>query len=332
VPDRPKDILIVVETHDGMARAASRELFSIGRHLAGVTGGRLVAAVIGSGTHEAVSNVAGLGADRVLVADHPELVRVTVDGYAKAIAAAVDVAEPATVLLAGTTAGRDIAAFLSARYRAGCLVDCLRLVCSSDEIVGTRAVSGGRFLVEVRASRDRLTFATVQAGAYPVPEPEPGRTVRAESLDIIFDADEIRTVILDLSPPTVGSTGLDAAENVVVGGRGVGDAASFRLVEDLAAVVDAAVGATGAVTDLGWRPRADQVGQTGRRIAPRLYIGLGVSGAVQHLAGMRESETIVAINLDPAAPIFKIAHFGIVGDLFEVVPALIERLRQEKGR
>lgn len=324
----PSGVLIAVETIDGEIRPASRELFAIGRNLTGTGGGPLAAVIIGSDTGELVSDVASLGADHVLTIAAPELARFTVDGYARAIEAAIEVVTPEIVLLSGTTTGRDIAAFLAGRHRAAHLTDCLRIECTDTGIVGTRAVHRGKFLTRVRAPRGRLTFATVRPTAYPLPEPSARKAVPVASLDPWFEAGAIRITITGQHPAGGGPSGLDTAEVVVVGGRGLGEAGHFHLIEELATLLGGAVGVTGPVTDLGWRPGHERVGQTGRSIAPRLYIGVGVSGAIQHLAGMRGSGTIIAINQDPEAPIFKVADFGIVGDLFEIVPRLIERLQQ----
>lgn len=327
--NEPKGILIAVETHDGAIRPASRELFAIGRSLADA-GGPLEAIIIGSDTGKAVDEVASLGASRVLVVDAPELARFTVDGYARAIEAAIAAARPELVLLAGTTAGRDITAYLAGRHHAACLADCLQIAYSDSEIVGTRAIHRGKFLTRVRAPRGQLTFATVRPTAHPSPEPVAGEPAPVEPIDARFRSDEIRVIITGEDTAVAGPSRLDTAEVVVVGGRGLGEAGNFHTIEELAALLGGAIGATGPVTELGWRPDHERIGQTGRSIAPRLYIGIGVSGAVQHLTGIRGSGTVIAINQDPEAPIFKAADFGIVGDLFEILPRLIDRLRQER--
>ena len=326
--NEPKGVLIAVETHDGEIRPASRELFAVGHSLAGALEGPLAAVIIGRETAEAVRDAAALGADRLLAADAPELARFTVDGYARVIGSAIGIMQPELALLAGTTAGRDIAAFLAGRHRTAHLADCLHIECSETEIIATRAVHRGKFLTRVRAPRGRLIFATVRPTGYPALEPVAGTLTAVEPLDARFAPEEIRTIITGQEAGTGGPSGLDTAEVVIVGGRGLGEAGNFSLIEELAALLDGAIGATGPVTELGWRPDHERVGQTGRSIAPRLYIGIGVSGAIQHLAGMRGSGTVIAINQDLEAPIFKVADFGIVGDLFEVVPRLIERLRQ----
>ncbi len=327
--NQPNGVLIAVETIDGEIRPASRELFTLGHGLTGAVGGPVAAVIIGGDTVEAERDAAALGVDRILVARAPELARFTVDGYARAIEAAIAAVRPELVLLAGTTAGRDIAAFLAGRHRAAHLADCLQIECSDAGMVATRAVHRGKFLTRVRAPRGRLTFATVHPTAYPAPEPSAREAVPVELLNPRFEAREIRITITGQHPSGGGPSNLDTADVVVVGGRGLGDAGNFHLIEELAAMLGGAIGVTGPVTDLGWRPAHERIGQTGRSIAPRLYIGVGVSGAVQHLAGMRGSGTVIAINQDAEAPILKVADFGIVGDLFEILPRLIERLRRE---
>ncbi|MDI3341928.1 MAG: electron transfer flavoprotein subunit alpha/FixB family protein [Sphaerobacter sp.] len=329
--DGASGVLLAVETRDGAIRETSKELFGLGRTLAGELGGPLGAVVLGSGVEAAAREAAALGADRVLVADAPELAAFTVDAYAKALDAAIDATQPRIVLLAGTTAGRDLAPFLAMRREAACLVDCVRLAWQDGAWVGTRPVYQGKLLTEVRAPGDGLTFATIHAGAVAAPEPDPGRISETTPLPLQFAPGEIRVTVTDLVQAPAGPTNLEQAEVVVVGGRGLGEAANFRLAEELAEVLGGAVGATRAVTDLGWRPHYEQVGQTGKTIAPKLYIGLGVSGAVQHTVGIRGSETIVAINRDPDAPIFKMADFGVVGDVHEIAPKLAAKLRAVRG-
>lgn len=324
-------VLLAVETRDGAIRETSRELFGVGRELATETGGPLTAVVLGSGVDAAAAEAAALGADRVLVADAPELAGFTVDAYAKAVDAAIDAAGPAVVLMAGTTAGRDLAPFLAMRRDAAYLVDCIRIRLQDGAWVGTRPVYQGKVLTEARAAGDGLVFATIHSGAFAAPEPEPGRSAETTPLELSFAPDEIRVTVKDLVQAPSGPTNLEQAEVVVVGGRGLGEAAHFKLAEDLAEALGGAVGATRAVTDLGWRPHYEQVGQTGKTIAPKLYISLGVSGAVQHTVGIRGSETIVAINRDPDAPIFKMADFGVVGDVHEIAPKLTEKLRAARG-
>lgn len=323
-------ILIVAEVGSGEIQATSRELFGIGHELASQSGGGLAALLLGPAASDRVADAGTLGADVVFAPEATELRQFTVDGYSRAVGAAIDAAGARLVLLPGTTGGRDIAPFVAAKRQAPYLVDCTRLRLDGDSVVGTRPVYQGKFLTEVIASAD-LVVATIHAGSFAEPEAASGHSAELRDLPIEFPAGSLRVTVKDLVSAPSGPTNLDAAHIVVVGGRGLGEAENFKLVEQLAELLGGAVGATRAVTDLGWRPHYEQVGQTGKAISPQLYVGVAVSGAVQHTVGMRASDTIVAINRDADAPIFKLADFGIVGDVFEVVPALIERLKASAG-
>ncbi len=326
------NVLIFVELgEDRDLRMSTAELFGIGRSLANDLGGSLVAAIFGGDIEQAQQHVAELGVDRMLVASNPALAEITVDGYSRALDVAVDAADPAIVLLSGTTAGRDLAPYLAAKRGAAHLVDAVDVSIGDGEVVVKRPVFQGKLQTEARASLDKIVFVTIRSGSYPVSEREAGRSVDAETLEVTVNPDDLRVQVIELLESKAGSANLEAADVVVIGGRGLGESDNFQIAEKLADAFGGAVGATRAVSDLGWRPHSDQVGQTGRQIAPKLYIGVGVSGAVQHTVGMRGSEFVVAINHDPSAPIFKLADFGVVADLFEVVPILTERVRQERS-
>lgn len=327
------NLLIFAELgEDGDLRPSSAELFGIGRTLAGSLGGSLDAAVFDTDSSVAQAHVAELGVDRVLVGNDPNLAEITIDGYSRALETAIEASGAGVVLLSGTTAGRDLAAYLSGRFGTAHLVDAVDVAISNHEVVVKRPVFQGKLQTEVRASLDKVVFVTVRSGSYAPPERDSGISAETMTLDVPLKVDDLRVRVVELLESKAGSANLEAADVVVIGGRGLGEAGNFRLAEELAEAFGGAVGATRAVSDLGWRPHSDQVGQTGRQIAPKLYIGVGVSGAVQHTVGMRGSEFVVGINRDPDAPIFKLADFGIVGDLFEVVPILIERVRAARSQ
>jgi electron transfer flavoprotein alpha subunit len=328
-----QNILIFGETTaDGQLRASTAELFGVARTLAEKLGGSLVVALFGGEIAAAHRLVAELGADRVVAATTEQLVDITIDAYSVALEAAIGASDAAIVLLSGTTAGRDLAAFVSGKRGAPHLVDAVQVEIENDEVVVRRPVFQGKLQTEARAKLGEVVFVTVRSGSYGAPEVQSGRDVGAEALSVELNDADLRVKVIDLLESKAGSANLEAADIVVIGGRGLGEAANFPLAEQLAEAFGGAVGATRAVTDLGWRPHYDQVGQTGRTIAPKLYVGVGVSGAVQHTVGMRGSETVVAINRDPDAPIFKLADFGVVGDLFEIVPLLIERVREARAK
>lgn len=317
-------VLVVIETSAGDPRDVSLEALTAARELSG--SGGLVALVVGSGV-DAVAN--GIQADTVLTADAPKLERYTADGYAKAIEAAIKSVHPKLVLLGGTTSGRDLGPYLSARAGTNCLSDCVALRWDGETLIGTRPVYQGKLLSDVSYAPQGTAFAVIRGGTF---EPaESGQPGSVESLPVDFVAGELRVDLTDVTIPPTGAVDLEGAETIVAGGRGLGSQENFQLVEQLAEAVGGAVGATRAVTDLGWRPHYEQIGQTGKTVKPKLYFAVGISGAVQHLVGMQGAETVVAINRDPDAPIFKLAQIGVVGDLNEILPALISEIRAARG-
>lgn len=320
-------VLVVVETSAGEVRESSLELLSAAPDLA--AGGPVSAVVVGSGVASVAEQVARLGANTVLVADHAELERYTTDGYTTVIEAAIENSNPRLVLLAGTTSGRDLGPYLAARAGSNCLSDCISLSWDGDRLAGIRPVYQGKMLTDVSFEPGDRAFAVIRSGSYTIPEESGNGQVEELAVDISGDA--IRVRLINLEQPKVGQTNLADADVVIVGGRGVGSAENFQMLEELANELGGAVGATRAVTDLGWRPHFEQIGQTGANIRPKLYIGIGVSGAVQHLVGMQNSDTIVAINRDSEAPLFRLAEIGVVGDLHEILPEVIKEVKATKG-
>jgi electron transfer flavoprotein alpha subunit len=242
------------------------------------------------------------------------------------VAQAVGDVNPAVVLMPGTTSGRDYAPRLAARLGLGLAADCVDLKVEDGGLVAVRPLLGGRVQTAVRFEGEGPSLATVRAGsferAHPTHDP-----VDVTSTPVTIGPDDLKVRVVETLHEDTGGKRLDSAERIVAGGRGLKEPDRFAMVEELAGALNAAVGASRAVVDAGWRPHHEQVGQTGQTVAPRLYVAVGISGAVQHLVGMQGADYIVAINRDPDAPIFNIASFGIVGDLFEVVPAVIEELK-----
>ncbi|CAN5530122.1 electron transfer flavoprotein subunit alpha/FixB family protein [soil metagenome] len=318
--------LAVIETSAGTVRESSLELLAAAREFAA---GDVAAVVIGSNVSEVADRVAGLGAGTVYLADDPVLERYSTAGYAAAIEAAIEESGADIVLIAGTTSGRDLAPYLAAKRGQECLTDCVKIEVQDERIVGTRPVYQGKMIADVSIPTGNPAFVTVRAGAYGAPDSgEPGNV---SSLEFDVSALSMPVEFVGLSQAKGGDTALEDAEIVVTGGRGVGSAEEYQIILDLAEAIGGVVGATRAVTDLGWRPHHEQIGQTGANVRPKLYLGVGVSGAVQHAVGMQNSETIVAINRDRDAPIFRMAEIGVVGDLHEILPHLIEELRTARG-
>ncbi len=320
-------VLIVVETSAGELRDACLELVTAASESG--ASGPVTALVIGHAIDGVASDVAKLGVDQVLVVDNPAVERYTTQAYVAAIQAAIESASPDLVILAGTTSGRDLGPYLAALRGENALVDCTSLNWNGQTLSGVRPVYQGKMVTDVTVEASSPAFAVVRTGAFA--EATAGdSTASIEPLQVTFDENQ-QVELVGLSQPKAGAAGLEDADIVVCGGRGLGDAENYAMVPELADVLGGAVGATRAVTDLGWRPHNEQIGQTGANVRPKLYIGIGVSGAVQHMVGMQNSETIVAINRDPDAPLFRIAEIGVVGDLNEIVPALIEAVKAAKA-
>ena len=320
-------VLIVGEVGgDGALRPVSFEVVTAGRQVADALGQPVAALLMGSGIEDAAREFGAAGVDRLLVADDERLAGLTVETASAVLAQAIERVKPGVVLVPGTTAGRDYAPRVAARLGVGLAADCVDVAIEDGALVAVRPIMGGRVQTAVRLPGSRPQIATIRPGSFDKAGAN-GAAPDAEALPVELNPDDLRVTVRETRAAESGPTDLEGARTVVGGGRGLKEPDNFKLVEELAGVLDAAVGSTRAVTDAGWRPHHEQIGQTGRTIAPRLYVAVGISGAVQHLVGMQGSDYIVAINRDPDAPIFKIASFGIVGDLFEVVPALTAELR-----
>ncbi len=311
----------------GGLRPAAFELVTAGRAVAAGLGTSLIGLLFGTGAGDAARAWGAAGIDRVLVVEDDRLDGAPAQAATVAVARAVAETQPRVVLIPGTTAGRDYAPRLAARLDVGLAADCIALAVDASGLVATRPIFGGRVQTDVRFPESRPQVATVRPGSFDKADASAGAGPEPEPLDVELGPDDLHVTIRELRAADRGAAGLADARTVVAGGRGLKEPDNFRLVEDLAGVLGAAVGASRAVVDAGWRPHHEQVGQTGQTVAPRLYVAVGISGAVQHLVGMQGADYIVAVNRDPDAPIFKTASFGIVGDLFEVVPAITQALR-----
>ena len=319
-----KKVLVIGEAGPDGIRPESLEAVTAAKELADASGAEIAGAVIGANAAGAAHMFASTGLSTVYLADDP---RLTTDlPMTKALATIVETSGADVVILAGTTTGRDIAARLGARLDAAVASDVLALDMAGGNVVARRSILGGKSLVAVTLKGDPLRILSLRAGSWEKTDTDqPVGTV--VSITVALTDSDTRVRIEGFA--TGGESGgvrLQDADTIVAGGRGLKEPQNFALVETLAQTVGGAVAASRAVVDAGWRPHHEQIGQTGQSVTPRLYIAVGISGAVQHNVGMQGSEYIVAINRDPDAPIFKIASFGIVGDLFEVVPALTAEL------
>ena len=331
---KTKDLWVYVETkEDGSAKNVGLELLTPGRDLADKQGGKLVAVVIGSGVDAAVNDASAHGADQVLVVDAPEFKDYTTDAYTAAMYYLIEKYGPTTLLIGATPDGRDMGPRLACRIKTGLTADCTGLDIDPDSgnVAWTRPAFGGNLMATILCPDHRPQIGTVRPGVFKKSAPV---EAKAEIIREEFHVapEQIRTELLEVIREAAGElVDLEGADIIVSGGRGVGGPEGFAPVKALAEVLGATVGASRAAVDSGWISHAHQVGQTGKTVAPKLYIACGISGAIQHLAGMSGSDCIVAINKDPDAPIFDVADYGIVGNLFEVLPALTEEIKKLKA-
>ncbi len=317
-------VLVFAEQRGGEFRKAAIEALCEGRRLSG--GGEMIAVIIGKGASAIAPQISGYGPDRILCVEHPLLEQYSTEGYSAALETAIKQENPEVVLMAATSMGRDLAPRLGAKLGVPVLADVVGLTFEGGMLQGVRPIYAGKLLMKVR-SKASPGIATTRPKAFPAVAPDGSRQTAVQPLSFDIADSAIRAEIKQLQSEAEGTIELTEADVVVSGGRGLKGTEAFKMLEELARVLGAAVGASRAAVDAGWRSHGDQVGQTGKTVAPTLYIACGISGAIQHLAGMSSSKVIVAINKDPDAPIFKIADYGIVGDVFEILPALTEAIK-----
>jgi electron transfer flavoprotein alpha subunit len=320
-------IFAFAEARDGELRKTALEAVTAAKRLAGEMGGEVHAVLIGGpGVEEAASELGRYGADRVFVAAHEALANYAPDGYRAVVVEFLKEHGCDVAIFPGSAMGKDLAPRVAARMETGYAADCTALDVEGGEVVATRPRYAGKVFSRVRFG-GKPAVITVRPNVFtPVENPAAGDVT---TLDAAVDPSTFGVVVREVRAAAGEKMDVSEAPTIVAGGRGLRDPEQFRLLEELAeALGNAAVGASRAVVDAGWRPHGEQVGQTGKTVAPTLYFAVGISGAIQHLAGMRTSKFIVAINKDPEAPIFKVADYGIVGDLFEVLPRLTEEVRK----
>jgi electron transfer flavoprotein alpha subunit len=329
-----KDLWVFIETgEEGNAKNVGLELLNPGRRLADAQGGALTAVVIGSGVEQAIEAASVYGADKIIVVDGPEYQHYTTDAYADAMYELVKKYDPTTMMIGATNVGRDLGPRLSCRLKTGLTADCTGVDYDEEtgNIAWTRPTFGGNLLATIMCPEHRPQIGTVRPGVFKKGERNENHHPEIIKEDIHVTAERIRTrlveVIRELDAENVN---LESADIIVSGGRGVGGPEGFAPLKELADLLGGVVGASRAAVDSDWIGHVHQVGQTGKTVGPKLYIACGISGAIQHVAGMSGSDTIVAINKDPDAPIFRIADYGIVGDLKLVIPALIKEIKESR--
>ena len=325
------NVLVFAETRNGAPRKVAFEAITAARALADQTGGGEVHAIVAGppGIAAVGDQLATYGADVVVSVEHPALATFEREAIAATVADRAKSAQYRAVVLGFSAQGRDVGPRLAAKLDAPIGADVIEIQASAAAVQVKHPAYANKVIVSLEITGP-LVILSVRPSAFVAKESP--RTARRETMAPAVDPASSRVVVKEMVESGKGKLDLGEAPVIVAGGRGLRAAENFKLVEDLAAAFgNAAVGATRAVTDDGWRPHSDQIGQTGRQVSPQLYVAVGISGAIQHLAGMRTSRTIVAINKDREAPIFKVADYGIVGDVLEVVPALTAAIRQAKA-
>jgi electron transfer flavoprotein alpha subunit len=317
-------VFVITEQRDGVFRKVSFEAVSEGRRVADGLGAEVTAVVLGAGIEGLAGQLEKYGPDKILVADDPALADYTTDAYTNVIADLIQSVDPAVVILGASSQGKDLSARLAARLDAGLAMDCTAVKLDGGKLTYTRPMFGGKIFADVEID-GTLQIVAIRPNVMDIVETAKDCTVDKPAVQV----GEVKTSVAAKSMDTGDKIELTEADIVVSGGRGTGG--KYEVIEQLAAALGGAVGASRSAVDEGWRPHSDQVGQTGKVVSPALYVACGISGAIQHLAGMSTSKYIVAINKDPEAPIFSKADLGIVGDLFAVVPAVTEEVKKIKS-
>lgn len=321
-------VLVFCETKDGKLKKVSREALSIGSKLAAKTGGEVTAFAAGSNAAAVAAEAGSYGAKKLYAAASEALDAYTTEQYAAALKHVIDESKPSVVLFGATSNGRDLAPRIAARLGVGVASDVDQLDYADGKLEARRPVYSGKLFGRVEVS-GTPAIATTRPNAFPA---EASGSGAAEVVNVSFSPAETKSKFVETKVPEAGELSIAEADIIVSGGRGLKEASNFSLIRDLAHAIGGAVGASRATVDAGWIDHQHQVGQTGRVVSPNLYIAAGISGAIQHLAGMSTSKHIIAINKDPEAPIFRVADLGVVGDLFTIVPALTEEVKKAKGQ
>lgn len=327
-----KNMWVFIETECGKAKNVGYELLNAAKPLAEKKGCELVAVVIGKNVDEIAKDAICYGADSAIVVDGPEFEYFTTDAVTNALVALIEKYKPETFIIGATNNGRDVGPRVSCRIQTGLTADCTEI--GIDEETGnmawTRPTFGGNLMATIMCPDHRPQMGTVRPGVFKKGIYDESRTGEIIREDIHVPEEEIRTNLVKRVQEVAEAVNLEEAEIIVSGGRGVGSEENFKILEELAQELGATVGCSRAVVDAGWMPHVHQVGQSGKTVAPKLYFAIGISGAIQHIAGISGADTVVAVNKDPDAPIFDVADYSIVGNLNEVVPALTAAFKAQK--
>jgi electron transfer flavoprotein alpha subunit len=323
------EIWTIVDMRDGAIRNPSLEVLSKCRQIADAAGAKVALVVPGKDVEAAATQAAAYGADILYLIEHDELAAYRTEPVAKSVADLATEKRPDVILLPATLQGKDLAPRLAARLKTGLVSDCVDVESDPEaNLTFTRPIFAGKALEKVSIPDRRPQMATLRPKVFPTGDADPSRQVDVVKVNADIPSEVLGKTVKETITADTGRVELTEADYIVSGGRGMKEPDKFQILEELADTLGAAVGASRAAVDAGWRDHQDQVGQTGKTVTPSLYLACGISGAIQHLAGMSSAKCIVAVNKDPEAPIFKIADYGIVGDVFEVIPALNEAFKQ----
>ena len=324
-------VWVFAEQREGQLQKVSLELLGEGRKIADKLGSKLTALLIGSKVQNLVEDLSRHGADEVLVVDAPELEHYTTDGYTKAICELANAKKPNIIFIGATFIGRDLGPRVAARLETGLTADCtsLDVDVESGDLLATRPAFGGNLMATIACPDHRPQMATVRPGVFEkLPLEENDATV--ENVEVKFNSNDIRTKIVEIIKEHKDIVDISEANVLVAGGRGIGSEENFKMLKELAEIMNGSIAASRAAVEKGWVDKDYQVGQTGKTVRPNIYVACGISGAIQHAAGMQDSDMIIAINKDANAPIMKIADYAIVGDVNKVVPEFIAQLKAMK--
>lgn len=339
-----KGVFIFAQQVDNQLNGIAFELLGKAKDLAGALDTKVTAVLIGSGVKGLSDDLAAYGADRVIVVDDPELKDYRTEPYAHALASVINEFKPEIMLVGATAIGRDLGPRVSARVQTGLTADCTQLDIGDfplepkegveqkhNQLLMTRPAFGGNTIATIACPNNRPQMATVRPGVMQKIAKLDGAKAEVVEFNPGFTPNNKYVEILDIVKSVSSSVDIQDAKVLVSGGRGVGSPENFKLLEDLAEAVGGEVSCSRAVVDSGWKPKDMQVGQTGKTVRPKIYFAIGISGAIQHVAGMEESDVIVAINKDETAPIFDVADYGLVGDLNKIVPKLTASIKEYKA-
>jgi len=324
-----KGIFIFVEQVDHVIHKVSFELIGKGKELAKTLDTQVTAVLLGSETGNLVEELVSFGADAVITVDDPALATYMTEPYTKAMTAVIEQYRPEIVLVGATAIGRDLAPRVSARVHTGLTADCTRLEIQEETnyLMMTRPAFGGNIMATILCPEHRPQMATVRPGVMQCAEKQTDNDAQVETFAVAGLEAAKNVEIVEIIKKISECVDIADADVLVAGGRGMGSAENFAMLEELAGVLGGTVAASRAAVDAGWQDKSRQVGQTGKTVRPNLYIACGISGAIQHMAGMEESDVIVAINKDETAPIFEIADYGLVGDVAKIVPLLVKEMK-----